>query len=83
MDLFTRLERIPLEISQVEREKNQCQERLGLFWEHMPALDEGVVAEIMHQLEDRIRSLENRKRSLLEEQQALLVRAVTLAARGD
>ena len=83
MDLVTRLERIPHEISQVEEEKRQCEQNLGLFWEHLPALDPEVVANAMQRLRDRIRFLENRKRALLEEQQALLVRAVTLAARGD
>jgi hypothetical protein len=39
MDLFTSLERMEQEISQVTEEKLQWENRLGLFWEHLPACD--------------------------------------------
>lgn len=79
MDWITRLSRIPQEISQVEEEKLQCENRLGLFWEHLPACDPEVIGKMMQSIRDRIRGLEDRKRALLEEQQALIVRAATLA----
>jgi hypothetical protein len=83
MDIARRLERIEQEIRQVENEKLQCEQMLGLFWEHPPALDLEEAARAMLFLRNRIRGLENRKRALLEEQQALIVRAVTRGHRGD
>ena len=80
MDLFTRLERIPQEISQVEEEKLQCEQRLGLFWEHPPALDPEAVGKRMQLIRDRIRGLEDRKRALLDEQKELIVQAAATAS---
>lgn len=83
MDLFTRLERIPQEISQVEEEKLEWEQRLGLFWEHPPALEPEAVGRAMQLIRDRIRGLEDRRRSLLNEQKELIVQAATLRDRGD
>jgi len=82
MDIAGRLATIQQEIGQVENEKVQCQLRLGLFWEHPPALDPEYVGKIMQSIRDRIRGLEDRKRELLEEEQALIVRAATLGDRS-
>ena len=76
MDIASRLERIELEIFQVEEEKLELEQRLGLFWEHPPALDPEAVGRAMQFLRNRIRGLENRKRALLQERQALIVQAV-------
>lgn len=83
MDIARRLERIELEIRQVENEKLQRERMLGAFWEHMPAIDPILIRDRMLFLQNEIRSLENRKRALLEEQQELIVRAVNLGDRGD
>lgn len=53
---------------------------LGLFWEHMPAIDPSIIRDRMLSLQNLIRSLENRTRALLEEQRELIVRVVH---RGD
>ncbi|GKV53570.1 hypothetical protein SLA2020_380160 [Shorea laevis] len=76
MDIANRLESIEQEIRQVENEKLQCEQRLGLFWEHFPAIDPIIIQSHMLSLKNQIRSLENRKRALLKEQQELIVRAV-------
>ena len=39
MDIANRLASIQQEIQTVENEKLQCEQMLGLFWEHPPALD--------------------------------------------
>ena len=84
MDIIAgRLASIQHEISQVENQKLQCEQMLGLFWEHPPALDPEDVGRRMQFLRDRIRSLENQKRALLDEEQDLIVRAATLGAGGD
>ena len=80
---FTRLERIPQEISQVEEEKLEWEQRLGLFWEHPPLLDPEAVGRAMQLIRDHIRRLEDRKRALLDEQRELIVRAATLGDRRD
>ncbi|KAF3452260.1 hypothetical protein FNV43_RR08358 [Rhamnella rubrinervis] len=69
MDIANRLESIEQEIRQVENEKLQCEQRLGLFWEHLPPLDPMIIQKHMLSLQNEIRSLENRKRALLKEQQ--------------
>ena len=71
MDLFTRLEKIPQEIYQVEEEKLQCEH---LFWEHPPALDPEAVGRAMQLIRDRIR---RQGPILLDEQRELIVRALT------
>lgn len=70
-----RLALISQEISQVEEEKLEWEQRLGLFWEHPPALNPQVIGGLMQQIRDRIRGLEDRRRALVEEQQALIVQA--------
>lgn len=76
MDIIAgRLATIHNEIRQVENQKLQCERMLGLFWEHLPALDPEDVGRRMQFLRDRIRSIENQKRALLAEQQDLIVRA--------
>lgn len=84
MDIIAgRLATIQTEIHQVEQQKLQCEQMLGLFWEHPPALDPEDVGRRMQFVRDRIRGLETRKRALLEEEQDLIVRAATLGAGGD
>jgi ABC-type histidine transport system ATPase subunit len=83
MDITGRLATIQQEIGLVENEKLQQEQRLGLFWEHPPALDPEVVGKMMQVTRDRIRGLEDRRRALLAEQQELIVRAATLGDRGD
>lgn len=78
MDIIAeRLATIQNEIRQVENQKLECEQMLGLFWEHPPALDPEDVGRRMPFLRDRIRSLENQKRALLVEQKDLIVRAAT------
>lgn len=67
----------------MEEEKLEWEQRLGLFWEHPPALDPEAVGRAMQSIRDRIRGLEDRKRDLLDEQKGLIVRAATLGDRGD
>jgi hypothetical protein len=83
MDIAIRLERIEQERLQVENEKLQREQMLGLFWEHPPALDPEAVGRAMQLIRDHIRGLEDRKRALLDEQKELIVRAATLGDRGD
>ena len=83
MDITGRLATIQQEIGLVENEKLQQEQRLGLFWEHPPALDPEVVGKMMQVTRDRIRGLEDRRRALLAEQQELIIRAATLGDRGD
>ncbi|MFS7949461.1 hypothetical protein Hanom_Chr06g00571821 [Helianthus anomalus] len=83
MDITGRLATIQREISQVENEKLQQEQMLGLFWEHPPALDPEIVGNMMQLTRDRIRSLEDRIRALLAEQKELIVQAATLGDRGD
>lgn len=83
MDITGRLATIQQEIGLVENEKLQQEQRLGLFWEHPPALDPEVIGKMMQVTRDRIRGLEDRRRALLAEQQELIVRAATLGDRGD
>lgn len=79
MDIIAgRLATIQTEIHQVEQQKLQCEQMLGLFWEHPPALDPEDVGRRMQFLRDRIRSLENQKRALLEEEKDLIVRAASV-----
>lgn len=73
MDTANRLARNEQEISQVEEEKLQWEQMLGLFWEHPPALDPEAVGRAMQRIRDRIRGLEDRKRALLQEKEALHV----------
>lgn len=80
MDIIAeRLATIQNEIRQVENQKLQCEQMLGLFWEHPPALDPEDVGRRMQSLRDRISALEDRKRALLNEEQDLIVQATDLA----
>jgi len=80
MDIIAeRLATIQNEIRQVENQKLRCEQRLGLFWEHPPALDPEDVGRRMQSLRDRISALEYRKRALLNEEQDLIVQAAGLA----
>ncbi|GKB35417.1 hypothetical protein Tco_0880359 [Tanacetum coccineum] len=81
MDIIAgRLSTIQTEIRRVEQRKLQCEQMIGLFWEHLPALDPEDVGRRMQFLRERIRSLENQKRALLEDEKDLIVRATTLGA---
>lgn len=82
MDIVNRLASIQQEIQTVENEKLQCEQMLGLFWEHPPALDPEVVGRRMQLLRDRIRGLEHRISFLLEEQKALIVCGACAFIRG-
>ncbi|KAK4337454.1 hypothetical protein RND71_043781 [Anisodus tanguticus] len=44
-----------------KEEKLQSEQRLGLFWEHLPPLDPEAVANMMQQIRNHIRGLEERK----------------------
>jgi hypothetical protein len=80
MDIIAaRLATIQNEIRQVENQKLQCEQMLGLFWEHPPALDPEDVGRRMQFLRERIQALEARKRALLLEQEDLIVRAAAAA----
>jgi len=83
MDNANRLHEIEQEIRQVENRKLQCEQRLGLFWEHMPPIDPNLIRDYMLSLQREISSCENRKRALLDEQKELLVQAATFGDRGD
>ncbi|KAG2269804.1 hypothetical protein Bca4012_071930 [Brassica carinata] len=83
MDIANRLASIQQEIQTVENEKLQCEQMLGLFWEHPPALDPEVVGRRMQLLRDRIRGLKHRISFLLKEQEGLIIQAVTHGRRGD
>ncbi|RZC93233.1 hypothetical protein C5167_029307 [Papaver somniferum] len=73
MDIANRLVRNEQEISQVEEEKLQQEQMLGLFWEHPPVLDPEAVGRAIQRIRDRIRDMEDKKRALLQEKEALLV----------
>lgn len=73
MDIANRLARNEQEISQVEEDKLEWEQLLGLYWEHPPALDPEAVGRAMQVIRDRIRGLEDRNRALLQEKEALLV----------
>lgn len=61
MDIASRLEILELEIFQVEEDKLELEQRLGLFWEHPPALDPEAVGRAMQFLRNRIRGLEKQE----------------------
>ncbi|CAN1142436.1 hypothetical protein LINPERPRIM_LOCUS26025 [Linum perenne] len=65
MDPALRLSLIPQEISQAEEEKLECEQLLGLFWEHSPTINLEAIARVMQKIRDQIRGLEDRKRALL------------------
>ncbi|WOG81018.1 hypothetical protein DCAR_0100169 [Daucus carota subsp. sativus] len=70
-------------IAQVDETKLYWEQRLGLFWEHPPALDPEVVGQAMQETRDRIRDLEAQKSALVQQQQALIVQAaIDRANRG-
>lgn len=74
MDIIAeRLSRIHQEIQNVENEKLQREQMLGLFWEHMPAIDPNLIRDHMLAIRNQIQALENRKRALLLQQQELIV----------
>ena len=65
------------------RDRLYWEQRLGLFWEHPPALDPEVVGQAMQETRDRIRDLEAQKSALVQQQQALIVQAaIDRANRG-
>ena len=73
MDIAEILATIQQSIHQIENEKLQQEQLLGLFWEHPPALDPEVVGRMMQSIRDRIRGLEDRRRALLNEENELIV----------
>lgn len=46
MGIYNRLEILPQEIQAAENEKLHCEQMLGLFWEHPPALDPEFVRDL-------------------------------------
>ncbi|XP_054789327.1 uncharacterized protein LOC129294862 [Prosopis cineraria] len=79
MDIIAgRLETIQNEISEAENQKLECEQMLGLFWEHPPALDPEDVGRRMQFLRDHIRALEERRRVLIRERELLLIRAASI-----
>nr|XP_033516014.1 uncharacterized mitochondrial protein AtMg00370-like [Nicotiana tomentosiformis] len=50
IDSFIRVQEISQEISQVEEEKLQSEQSLGLFWEHFPPLDPEAIAKMMQEI---------------------------------
>lgn len=78
-NISERLATIQNEVRLAENQKLQCEQTLGLFWEHLPPIDPEVLARRMPFLRDRIRALEDRKRALLNEEQDLIVQAANLA----
>jgi hypothetical protein len=84
MDIIAeRLYQINQEINNVENEKLEHENLLGLFWEHLPPLDPEDIGRAMQGIRDRISGLENRRRALLEEKQALIVEGVIMNRRGN
>ncbi|KAH7511586.1 hypothetical protein FEM48_ZijujMtG0000300 (mitochondrion) [Ziziphus jujuba var. spinosa] len=83
MDIVSRLSIIQQEIRQVESEKLDQEQMLGLLWEHPPALDPEIIGRVMQQIRDRIRALEERRRALLAEKQALIVEGAISNRRGN
>lgn len=81
MDLETaeRLSQIDQEIQNIDTEKAQRQQTLAAFWEHLPPIEEALVAAAMQRILDRIRGLEDRKQALLLEQRELIVGAAAAA----
>lgn len=90
MGIAARLAIIPQEIQNIENEKLELEQSLGVIWEPMFLSSVDPVVYIHnpviwienHTLDvrNKIRILEMRKRALLEEQQSLIVKA---ALRGD
>ncbi|OIT00187.1 hypothetical protein A4A49_62219 [Nicotiana attenuata] len=83
MDIVGRLATIQESIQAVENEKEQRQQTLAAFWEHLPPIDPALVAAAMQRIRDRISVLEDRKRALLQEQEDLIVGAVIRGRQGD
>jgi len=83
MDIVGRLATIQESIQAVENEKEQRQQTLAAFWEHLPPIDPALVAAAMQWIRDRISVLEDRKRALLQEQEDLIVGAVIRGRQGD
>ncbi|GMI92848.1 hypothetical protein HRI_002954100 [Hibiscus trionum] len=65
-------------IINVENQKLECEQMLGLFWEHPHALDPEDVGRRMQFLRDRIRALAERRRVLIRERELLLIRAASI-----
>ncbi|KAK8701398.1 hypothetical protein V6N13_019785 [Hibiscus sabdariffa] len=65
-------------IINVENQKLECEEMLGLFWEHPPALDLEDVGKRMQFLRDRIRAMAECRRVLIREPKLLLIRAASI-----
>ncbi|KAL5755750.1 hypothetical protein ACOSP7_020164 [Xanthoceras sorbifolium] len=78
-----RLSQINQEILRIDNEKQQREQTLAAFWEHLPPIDPKVVAKAMQELQDRIRALEDRKQALLQEQQSLIVEEAISNRRGN
>ena len=83
MDIVGRLATIQESIQAVENEKEQRQQTLAAFWEHLPPIDPALVAAAMQRIRDCISVLEHRKRALLQEQEDLIVGAVIRGRQGD
>ncbi|KAI4297646.1 hypothetical protein L6164_037528 [Bauhinia variegata] len=55
----------------------QQEQTLALFWEHMPPVEEEVLAKRIQELRDRIRDLEERKRALIFQRDLLIIGAAS------
>ena len=82
-DPAVRLARIPGEIAQLTQEKNTLEDRLGLYWEHLPPIDPAEVVRLMNAIRACINSIEDRVKALERERDELIVRAAGLGDRGE
>lgn len=76
---IVRLIQIEGVLRSIEEEKGRQQQRLAAFWEHLPPIDPGLVAQAMQNILDRIRSLDDQRRALLLYRQELIVGAAAAA----
>lgn len=72
---------IEQEIVNVENEKLLQEQTLAAFWEHMPPVEEEVLAKRIQELRGNIRALESRRRALIRERELLLIRAASIIRR--
>ena len=78
MDIAARLAIIPQEIQNIENNRLELEQILGVIWWPMFLLSvdpAGYIHNHILHLQNQIRILENRKKALLEEQQSLIVAA--------
>lgn len=56
-----------------ERVVLQQEQRLGVIWEHPPAIDSRILRKVMEEITACIHALEKKKRALLEKNEAFIV----------